>query len=157
MKNNSLYYTVEAVDIVLKKESEKKRMDQIPANRTEELLIEALVENACYHKQFPTHTQGYVAEITSAKHLAESNERKQWNNGKLEAILSITKPTDDIMDFELMDGGAWPIYLSVAIIGDDVTIQWELPPNPWTTDQRRSTSSDWPTHPAEFLWKPETE
>lgn len=118
-----------------------------PQTTIERKLIEAYLESEVYGKPFPTSTNGYNSSI-------ERDSRREWDDqGRLRAILDINPVKADGNPWpDLMDGGAYPIYLSVEVdegqfIGG-VRVSWDMPANEWGDTQ----SNTWPSRP--LLHKP---
>lgn len=122
-----------------------------PQNAIEQKLIEFIFESKVYRKSFPTHSKGYTASI-------ERDGERTWDEqGRLKAILDINPVKNENHPWpNLLDGGAFPIYLSVERIDEDefiggVLIDWEMPANAWGLEQ----SNRLPSTP--YLKKPDEE
>ncbi|HLZ64412.1 MAG TPA: hypothetical protein VKR06_46385 [Ktedonosporobacter sp.] len=102
-------------------------------NEIECKLLEALFEALIYGKRFSTYSAGYEASI-------ERNNEHVWDSeGRLLAHLDIRLKQGGSL---LLDGGAFPIWLS-AQIDESVKVSWEMPENPWGAAQ----SNVWPYVP----------
>jgi hypothetical protein len=108
---------------------------------TERKLLESLFEEMVYAKVFYA-SEGYEASI-------ERNGEREWDDqGRLRAILDISPVKKDGQPWpNLIDGGAFPIYLSADIDEDQfilgVQVSWDMPENAWGPAQ----SNIWPHKP----------
>ncbi len=96
----------------------------------ERRLAEALFAALIYGKTFTTYSAGYEASI-------ERNNDHVWDEQeRLLAHMDIHPKQGG----SLLDGGAFPIWLSVD---DESRVVWEMPENPWGLAQ----SNIWPHKP----------